>query len=108
MGLFADWVNDQEKAYLPSLKEAERRMRGTKYDKDLLQHYVMSNYLRDKYGVLPAATLGLGKELVDELKDISPWHSGSGFNMKDLSADMSGLLGTPLLEAYRTGMLTRK
>ena len=108
MGLFSDWVEQQEQDYLPALRIAERNMRGTKYDKDLLQHYIMSKHLRDKYGVLPAATLGLGKEIVDELKDLSPWHSGTGFNMKDLSADMSGVLGTSLLDAYRSGMLTRK
>ena len=112
MGLFTEGMKkieakllgfkEQEEAeYAPELRRLEDMMKGKKYDKDLLKHFVMSQHLKKKYGAIKSMGIGLGKEVYDMMP------GGSGFDFKDLGADFAANVGMSSDTAYNSGMLTR-
>ena len=81
-------------------------------DKDLLQHYFLSDYMTDKIGAPLSFAVGVGKEIFDSQR--VPYFNpkqgyvkgSTGFSVDDLGADYAGATNMTLDEAYKKGLFT--
>jgi hypothetical protein len=94
-------------------KDKDGNLSYPNVDKDLLQHYFMSQNLRFEQDILGmevplglplSLALGLGKEIADGTGLFNTKGSASGFSVDDLGADWVGATDMPFDEAYARGM----
>ena len=94
-------------------KDKDGNLSYPNVDKDLLQHYFMSQNLRFEQDILGkqvplglplSLALGLGKEIADGTGLFNTQGSASGFSVDDLGANWVGATDMPFDEAYARGM----
>ena len=94
-------------------KDKDGNLSYPNVDKDLLQHYFMSQNLRFEQDILGmevplglplSLALGLGKEIADGTGLFNTKGSASGFSVDDLGANWVGATDMPFDEAYARGM----
>ena len=94
-------------------KDKDGNLSYPNVDKDLLQHYFMSQNLRFEQELLGkqvplglpfSLALGLGKEIADGTGLFNTKGAASGFSVDDLGADWAGATDMPFDEAYTRGM----
>ena len=99
-------------------RETGGRLKYPNVDKDLLQHYFMSQNLRYakklpfgkeiSLGAGPSLFAGLIKEAADGglIPFVKTQGSATGFSVDDLGADWAGATDMPFDEAYARGLFT--